>query len=59
MHCVCHPVLAVLVTDVNQTLWTNEPMWKTEYAEEGQGVLSWVLPQWLRNWVRAVLCVQD
>eukprot|EP00967_Tisochrysis_lutea_P009081 scaffold10805_cov21-Tisochrysis_lutea.AAC.4 len=45
--------VAVLVCDVNQALWTNEPLWSTDYSEEGQGMLSWILPRWMRKWVRA------
>jgi len=42
----------VLVCDVNHMLWTNEPIWKTDSFEEGHGMLSWFLPNWLRKWVR-------
>lgn len=55
----CSPcsVSSVLVTDVNQSFWTNEPLWATDYYEEGQGLLSWALPVWLRKWVRTLLCI--
>ena len=44
-------VYAVLVTDVNRSLWTGKPLWPVENLPEGRGFLSWLLPWGIRKYV--------